>query len=360
MTNKGNVYINRSIWDWCEANFPEERNRVYSKCEALHYLIENACFDSYRVTVKDRNKTATVELKRGEFYHSQRTLAEIFNWKQMTVKRFLDKLVETQTITREPVEGLKDCYYYIINNYDAYQTCNVSNNVSKNVSNNVSNNLLKDSTVTTFDDSKNVSNNVSKNVSVTVNEKTVNVLTENVITDTTSSLRSEVSSAASQTNENFSGKDSFSQTDLYNLFKLNYNGSVTKDMYFFISKLYKDISSSGFRWSNGSPADIQSVSDFLVKKYTVSAAVPAPFTESDLRAALKAENPKVVEALVSKYKGYEAKNWKTNDGKLIELSWFTTFWLEDTRKAFGITSKAGSLSNQIYDVKILNGSNFFD
>ena len=329
MTNKGNVYINRSIWDWCEANFPEERNRVYSKCEALHYLIENACFDSYRVTVKDRNKTATVELKRGEFYHSQRTLAEIFNWKQMTVKRFLDKLVETQTITREPVEGLKDCYYYIINNYDAYQTCNVSNNVSKNVS-------------------------------VTVNEKTVNVLTENVITDTTSSLRSEVSSAASQTNENFSGKDSFSQTDLYNLFKLNYNGSVTKDMYFFISKLYKDISSSGFRWSNGSPADIQSVSDFLVKKYTVSAAVPAPFTESDLRAALKAENPKVVEALVSKYKGYEAKNWKTNDGKLIELSWFTTFWLEDTRKAFGITSKAGSLSNQIYDVKILNGSNFFD
>jgi hypothetical protein len=81
-----------------DADFPKE---AFSEREAWHWMIEAAAYEPRSRWVSGQK----IELERGDFVASQRTLADVWGWGRQKVRRFLDKLEIVGKIVQNPTHG---------------------------------------------------------------------------------------------------------------------------------------------------------------------------------------------------------------------------------------------------------------
>lgn len=99
-----------------------DRGGAYSRAEAWLDLIMTAAWQQKKVC----NKGRTILLKRGELQGARKWLAERWNWTEMTVRGFLDRLVGDQMISKNNshsdgrLHG-RSIGIISIENYDIYQ-----------------------------------------------------------------------------------------------------------------------------------------------------------------------------------------------------------------------------------------------
>lgn len=100
-------------WRDCEAF--EDADEPMSQREAWVWLIENA---AWKDTRRRNMKGERIEVKRGQFHTSLRTLGDVFGWGKNKVARYLDKLVRYGMVgTASGQSGL----LITICNYDKFQ-----------------------------------------------------------------------------------------------------------------------------------------------------------------------------------------------------------------------------------------------
>lgn len=100
-------------WRDCEA-FEDDPGPL-SEREAWVWLIENA---AWKATRRRNSKGERIEINRGQFHTSLRTLGDAFGWGKNKVARFLDKLVRFEMVGT--VAGQSGLLITIVN-YDKYQ-----------------------------------------------------------------------------------------------------------------------------------------------------------------------------------------------------------------------------------------------
>lgn len=101
-------------WRDCEAF--EDDGGPMSQREAWVWLIENA---AWKDTRRRNAKGERIEVKRGQYHTSLRTLGEVFGWGKNKVARYLDKLAQNGMIgTVSGQSGL----LITICNYERYQS----------------------------------------------------------------------------------------------------------------------------------------------------------------------------------------------------------------------------------------------
>src|SRR5271168_4956525 len=91
---------------------------AFTNAEAWLWMINAAAFKPHSVVAMTGRQRRTIELRRGQFSHSVRFLANAWSWSPGRVQRFLDALqtdtaINTQADTGQTVISL--C------NYEAYQ-----------------------------------------------------------------------------------------------------------------------------------------------------------------------------------------------------------------------------------------------
>lgn len=90
------------------------RREVWCRGYAWDWMVAQAAWTDYRQSIKGK----TVTLKRGQFSHSERFMAERFRWSRSTLQRFLTRLQTEHMIGLDSGPGQ---FVITICNYDKYQ-----------------------------------------------------------------------------------------------------------------------------------------------------------------------------------------------------------------------------------------------
>lgn len=109
MTEGGYIAIARGFFD-----HPVFACDPFTEREAFQWLLFEAAWKARTV----RRGNTVFELRRGELAHSERFMAEAWQWSRSKVTRFLKKLIENRMIERK---SNHDASHIIVCNYDKYQ-----------------------------------------------------------------------------------------------------------------------------------------------------------------------------------------------------------------------------------------------
>ena len=109
MSDRGYIAVARGFFE-----HPIFANEPFTEREAFQWMVFEAAWKARKV----RRGNSVFDLKRGEFAHSERFMADAWQWSRSKVTRFLSKLVKGGMIERK---SNHEASHITVCNYDKYQ-----------------------------------------------------------------------------------------------------------------------------------------------------------------------------------------------------------------------------------------------
>lgn len=128
----------------------------------------------------------------------------------------------------------------------------------------------------------------------------------------------------------------FTKSDLYNLVKVNFNGKIDSNKYYFINGCYDKIASQNFVYNSGKECTLDNLSEYIVNSFNKT-TVSDPFTKEELLSKISTERQEVIDVLLQKYDSFKKSGWKTSKGTDVDITFFTGYLLKQTKEALGVS-----------------------